>query len=38
MEHAIRPGPTTRTVEDLLGRPALTIADWARDNTSAFRG
>jgi uncharacterized protein YbjT (DUF2867 family) len=37
-DYAIRPGPTTRTVEDLLGRPALTFADWARDNASAFRG
>ncbi|MDX3727724.1 Rossmann-fold NAD(P)-binding domain-containing protein [Streptomyces caniscabiei] len=30
--HADRPGPTTSTVEHLLGRPALTFADWARDN------
>jgi uncharacterized protein YbjT (DUF2867 family) len=37
-DYAVRPGPTTRTVEDLLGRPALTFADWARDNASAFRG
>jgi uncharacterized protein YbjT (DUF2867 family) len=37
-DYADRPGPTTRTVEDLLGRPALTFADWARDNASAFRG
>ena len=35
-DYATRPGPTPRTVEDLLGRPALTFADWARDNASAF--
>ena len=31
-----RPGPTTSTVADLLGRPALTFADWAHDNAAAF--
>ncbi|WP_410641096.1 NAD(P)H-binding protein [Amycolatopsis sp. lyj-346] len=31
-----RPGPTTGTVADLLGRPALTFAGWARDNAAAF--
>ncbi|MBN6041191.1 NAD(P)H-binding protein [Amycolatopsis sp. 195334CR] len=31
-----RPGPTTGTVESLLGRPARTFAEWARDNASAF--
>lgn len=36
--YAERPGPTTDTVEKLLGRPALTFADWAHDNASAFRG
>ncbi|HEX6354924.1 NAD(P)H-binding protein [Actinophytocola sp.] len=35
-DYALRPGPTTSTVEDLLGRPALTFADWARDNAAAF--
>ncbi|MFG6196325.1 NAD(P)H-binding protein [Nonomuraea sp. JJY05] len=35
-DYANRPGPTTSTVEDLLGRPALTFADWARDNAPAF--
>ncbi|MEU5876045.1 NAD(P)H-binding protein [Spirillospora sp. NPDC047279] len=35
-DYADRPGPTTGTVEDLLGRPALTFADWATDNTPAF--
>ncbi|MEV0239983.1 NAD(P)H-binding protein [Streptomyces sp. NPDC050674] len=37
-DYAVRPGPTTSTVHDLLGRPALTFADWARDNALAFRG
>ncbi|SEH03166.1 Uncharacterized conserved protein YbjT, contains NAD(P)-binding and DUF2867 domains [Nonomuraea solani] len=37
-DYAQRPGPTTGTVEDLLGRPALTFADWARDNAPAFSG
>ncbi|MFD6139581.1 NAD(P)H-binding protein [Promicromonospora sp. NPDC060271] len=36
-DYASRPGPITPTVEDLLGRPALTFADWARENASAFR-
>jgi hypothetical protein len=31
-----RPGPTTTTVQDLLGRAALTFADWAHGNASAF--
>ncbi|MEU0881789.1 NAD(P)H-binding protein [Lentzea sp. NPDC005914] len=35
-DYAERPGPTTSTVEDLLGRPALTFADWARTNAQAF--
>ncbi|SEC51128.1 Uncharacterized conserved protein YbjT, contains NAD(P)-binding and DUF2867 domains [Amycolatopsis tolypomycina] len=35
-DYSERPGPTTGTVEDLLGRPALTFADWARDNVAAF--
>ncbi|WP_369170057.1 NAD(P)H-binding protein [Streptomyces sp. R28] len=37
-DYADRPGPTTSTVEDLLGRPALTFADWAHDNAPAFAG
>lgn len=32
-----RPEPITNAVERLLGRPALTFADWARDNASEFR-
>ncbi|MFG1963418.1 NAD(P)H-binding protein [Nonomuraea sp. NPDC049028] len=35
-DYADRPGPTTTTVDDLLGRSALTFADWARDNAAAF--
>lgn len=37
-DYAVRPGPVTNTVADLLGRPALTFADWARDNAKAFSG
>jgi uncharacterized protein YbjT (DUF2867 family) len=35
-DYANNPGPTTNTVEELLGRPALTFADWARDHAAAF--
>ncbi|WP_206784997.1 NAD(P)H-binding protein [Amycolatopsis sp. MtRt-6] len=35
-DYSERPGPTTGTVADLLGRPALTFADWAGDNAAAF--
>jgi uncharacterized protein YbjT (DUF2867 family) len=35
-DYSDRPGPTTNIVQDLLGRPALTFADWAHDNASAF--
>lgn len=37
-DYAARSGPTTTTVQDLLGRPALTFADWADDNAFAFSG
>jgi uncharacterized protein YbjT (DUF2867 family) len=37
-DYATNPGPTTDTVEELLGRPALTFAEWAHDNAAAFRG
>ena len=36
-DYSVRPGPTSNTVEDLLGRPALTFASWAHDHASAFR-
>jgi uncharacterized protein YbjT (DUF2867 family) len=32
-----QPGPTTDTVEQLLGRPALTFATWAAEHAAAFR-
>ncbi|MYV99314.1 NAD(P)H-binding protein [Streptomyces sp. SID3343] len=35
-DYADSPGPTTNTVERLLGRPALTFATWAADNSVAF--
>lgn len=36
-DYARTPGPTTDTVEQLLGRPALTFAQWAAENITAFR-
>ncbi|MFQ3555329.1 NAD(P)H-binding protein [Streptomyces gramineus] len=35
-DYAKAPGPTTDTVRQLLGRPALTFAVWAAENTAAF--
>ncbi|NEB76049.1 NAD(P)H-binding protein [Streptomyces sp. SID14478] len=35
-DYAKAPGPTTDTVERLLGRPALTFRAWADDNAPAF--
>ncbi|MGW0811469.1 hypothetical protein ACWD0F_51270, partial [Nonomuraea sp. NPDC002799] len=35
-DYARAPGPTTDTVRQLLGRPALTFAAWATDNATAF--
>lgn len=35
-DYANTPGPSTGTVEQLLGRPALTFAAWAADNIAAF--
>jgi uncharacterized protein YbjT (DUF2867 family) len=32
-----RPQRANRTVEEVLGRPATTFAQWARDNVDAFR-
>jgi uncharacterized protein YbjT (DUF2867 family) len=31
------PGPSSDTVEQILGRPALTFAQWAVEHTAAFR-
>ncbi len=36
-DYARTPGPTTGTVEALLGRPALTFAQWVAENATAFR-
>jgi uncharacterized protein YbjT (DUF2867 family) len=33
-DYARQPGPTTGTVQELLGRPALTFARWARQNAA----
>lgn len=35
--YALKPGPTTDTVQRLLGRPALSFAEWAFENAAAFR-
>jgi uncharacterized protein YbjT (DUF2867 family) len=35
-DYATEPGPTTSTVEELLGRPALTFAAWASQNSASF--
>jgi uncharacterized protein YbjT (DUF2867 family) len=32
-----QPGPSSTTVEQVLGRPALTFAQWAVDHAAAFR-
>ena len=36
-DYARRPGPTSDTVQTLLGRPALSFAAWAAENAAAFR-
>lgn len=36
-DYAQTPGPSTDTVEQLLGRRALTFAAWVADNAAAFR-
>jgi uncharacterized protein YbjT (DUF2867 family) len=36
-DYAVTPGPTTGTVAELLGRPPLAFADWARDHAAMFR-
>ena len=35
-DYSSQPGPTTDTVRQLLGRPALTFAEWASQNVVAF--
>jgi uncharacterized protein YbjT (DUF2867 family) len=32
-----QPGPSSTTVEQVLGRPALTFAEWAVEHAAAFR-
>lgn len=36
-DYAKQPGPSSDTVERILGRPALTFAEWAAENAAAFR-
>jgi uncharacterized protein YbjT (DUF2867 family) len=35
--YARRPGPSSGTVQQVLGRPALTFAQWAADHAPAFQ-
>jgi len=32
-----QPGPSSDTVEEILGRPALTFAEWAGEHSADFR-
>ncbi|WP_410652312.1 hypothetical protein [Amycolatopsis sp. cmx-4-54] len=36
-DYAQRSGPTTDTVDQVLGRPALTYGAWAAEHAGAFR-
>ncbi|GAA2373681.1 NAD(P)H-binding protein [Nonomuraea africana] len=36
-DYARQAGPSTDTVRQILGRPALTFEEWATENASAFR-
>ena len=36
-DYAKQPGPTSHTVTQILGRPALTFAAWAAEHAAAFR-
>jgi uncharacterized protein YbjT (DUF2867 family) len=36
-DYAKQPGPTSTTVEQILGRPALAFAEWVADNAAAFQ-
>ncbi|MGZ3598365.1 MAG: NAD(P)H-binding protein [Ktedonobacterales bacterium] len=36
-DRVLQPGPTSDTVEQLLGRPALTFAEWALEHAAAFQ-
>jgi len=36
-DYAKQPGPSSHTVENILGRSALTFADWAAEHAAAFR-
>jgi uncharacterized protein YbjT (DUF2867 family) len=37
-DYARQPGPSSDTVEQVLGRPALTFSAWATEHAAAFRG
>jgi hypothetical protein len=35
-DYAKQPGPSSDTVEQVLGRPALSFADWVAENSADF--
>ena len=35
-DHVEQPGPSSDAVEQILGRPALTFAEWAAEHAAAF--
>jgi uncharacterized protein YbjT (DUF2867 family) len=37
-DHVLKPGPQSREVEKILGRPAISFATWADENVVAFGG
>jgi uncharacterized protein YbjT (DUF2867 family) len=36
-DHVLQPGPSSDAVEQILGRPALTFAQWATEHATAFK-
>jgi hypothetical protein len=36
-DYARQPGPSSEIVRQILGRPALTFAEWATEHAAAFR-
>ncbi|HET8842404.1 MAG TPA: NAD(P)H-binding protein [Ktedonobacteraceae bacterium] len=36
-DHVLQPGPSSDAVEQILGRPALTFAQWVAEHAAAFK-
>jgi hypothetical protein len=36
-DHVQKPGPSSKTVEQILQRPALTFAEWAAEHAAEFQ-